>query len=215
MLMSGLYRAVVSNPYGANVSEIRLEYSCKPPAGKVPNTPSKITVNLQEGSMLNESCGVTLQSAQQMYACITKNTSATFADLVNDSDSCAICNSANDLGRACSIQVNSGITNITVNRLEVDGCPPVQLMNFLKGDVTVEEDDGLRIICAYTLASYDQLEPYTSIHVRVSRPPNNHSSQVSVTIPVVCLVVALLVALMTLASCVLLRKRKRKGNHGE
>ena len=170
---------------------------------------SEITVSLQEGSTLNESCGVTMQSAQWMYACITKNHSATFADLWNDSDSCVICNSANDVGQECANQFNSNITSITVNRMEDDGCPPVQMMNFMKNNVTVRDDDGAMIICAYSATSDDDIKPYTFIHVKISRPPNSHSSQVSVTVSstVVCLLITLAIAL-TVASCVVLRKKK-------
>ena len=215
MLMSGLYRAAVSNPYGTNESAIRLKYSCKPPTN-VAYTLPEITVDLQEGSVLDKSCGITLNSAQRMYACVTKNSSATFADVyANDSHSCVTCNGAGE----CLPQFNSSITNITVSRSEEDGCPPVQLMNFIKSEVTVKDDDGLKIICAYRLGTYDELEEYTSIHVRVShsKSPNNHSRQVSVTVSstVVCLV-GTLVAALIITSCIIavLRKRKHQRHNG-
>ena len=217
MLMSGLYRAAVSNPYGTNESAIRLKYSCKPPTN-VAYTLPEITVDLQEGSVLDKSCGITLNSAQRMYACVTKNSSATFADVyANDPHSCVTCNDAGNPRYAeCSSQFNSSITNITVSRSEEGGCPPVQLMNFVKSEVTVKYDDGLKIICAYRLGTYDELEEYTSIHVRVShsKSPNNHSRQVSVTVSV-CLV-GTLVAALIITSCVIavLRKRKHQRHNG-
>ena len=212
--MSGLYSAVVRNPYGTNESFIRLEYSCK----TSDHTPSKITVDLQEGSMLNEFCGTTMQSAQWMFACITKNMSATFADLWNDPSGCAICGNG-DLGQECSFQFNSSITNITVNRLEDDSCPPMQLMNFIKNDVTVKDDDGVRIICAQSYStelSHYEWQPYTSIDLRVSHLPNDHSHQVSVTVSstVVCLVISLVVALIV-ASCVVVMRKKKHQHHDD
>ena len=212
--MSGLYCAVVSNPYGTNESVIRLEYSCVTP-DSLPYTPSKITVNLQEGSTLNESCGIIEQPARLMHACVTKNISATFADLAKEPDSCAICNGADDLGQQCSFQFNSSITSIITNRLEGDGCPPVQLMNFMKSNVSVKDDDGLRIICAYA-DSHEEWQSYTSIHVRVYYHPNDHSHQVSVTVSstVVCLVAALVVALIV-TSCVVIRKKKYQRDNSE
>ena len=207
--MSGLYRAVVSNPYGTNESVIRLEYSCAP-SDSLPTTPSRKTVDLQEGSTLNESCGIVTQPSRMMSACITKNISATFADLAEDIDNCAKCIDANDRGEQCSLQFNSSITSIIANSLVEDSCPPVQLINFLKNDVTVKDDDGLKIICAYADShDHDRWQPYTSIHVRVYHHPNNHSHQVSVIVSstVVCLVVALVVALIV-TSCVVIRKKK-------
>lgn len=166
--------------------------------------------------MFNESCGVAMPSAQLMYACITKNHSATFADLRSDPDNCVICNSANDVGQECANQFNSNITSITVSRLEDDGCPPVEMMNFMKNNVTVRDDDGIVIICAYSPASDAAIEPYKFIHLKVSRSSNNHRGQVSVTVSstVVCLIVILAVAL-TIASCVVLRKKKQQHHEGE
>ena len=214
MLMSGLYSAVVRNPYGTNESFIRLEYSSKAPD----HTPSKITVDLQEGSMLNESCGTTMQSAKRMFACITKNMSATFADLWNGPNGCAMCDNGNDIGQECSLQFNSSITNITVNRLEDGSSPPMRMMNFIKNNVTVKDDDGIRIICArsYVGLSHYEWEPYTSIYLRVSHLPNDHSHQVSVTVSstVVCLVISLVVALIV-ASCVVMIRKKKHQHHDD
>ena len=214
--MSGLYSAVVRNPYGTNESFIRLEYSCNVPD----HTPSMITVNLQEGSMLNESCGTTMQSAQRMFACITKNMSATFADLWNDSNDCVVCGNGDD-GQECTFLSNSSIMNITVNRLEEGVCPTMQLMNFIKNNVSVRDDDGVRIICAqyYEVSHYDyEWEPYTSIYLRVSHLPNDHSHRVSVTVSstVVCLIALVVVALIVV-SCVVMRKKnpQRRDNDGE
>ena len=211
--MSGLYRAVVSNPYGTNESLIRLEYACASPDS--PNsTPSKITVDLQEGSTLNVSCGIK-QSSRWMYACITKNISATFADLAEDLDNCATCIDASDRGEQCSRQFNSNITSIITNSLVESDCPPVQLMNFMKSDVTVKDDDGLKIICAYE--DLQEWQSYTSIHVRVYHHSSNHSHQVSVAVSavVVSLVVIAFVVALVVASCVVLRKKRRQRDNSE
>lgn len=215
--MSGLYHAVVGSPYGTNESFVRLEYSCTTPADR-PHTPSKITVDLQEGSMLNESCGFATLSELWMRAYITKNKSATFADLIKESDRCAKCNGANDIGQPCSKQFNSSITNITVIMLPDYGCPPMQLMNFMKNNVTVKDDDGLRILCAYAAGSHEEWESYTSIHVRVSQRPNNHSRQVSVTVSstvVSLLVVVTIVVALIIAFCVVLRRKKHQHDNSK
>lgn len=109
------------------------------------------TLSVVEGSSLNYSIGVEISSLQSMYACATKNLSATYKDFDLNAalnvGACAVCYSS-DIGQICARQFNSYLTNITVNRLQDrESYPPLQLMNFFQERISVG-DDETKIICA-------------------------------------------------------------------
>ena len=141
---------------------------------------SEEILNLVEGSKLNYSTGVEISSLQSMYACVTKNFSATFDDLdLNASLSvgvCVVCGGG-DIGQKCARQFNSSLTRMTVSRLQKN---TIQLLNFFEENVSLG-DNGTKIICAY--ATGTDVLPYSAIYLNVShRPSSRHNLLVPVIV---------------------------------
>ena len=147
-----------------------------------------------------------------MFACFTKNLSATFDDLHNDSSSdCVMCN-GNDVDSECSHQTDNStmnsLNNITVSRLEIESCPgPTQFMNFVKDSISL--DDSGKIICAY--ATFNDIVPYQSIIVKVTR------SSLAVVLGVLAsLLFILAVAIViVVVVCRVRRKRRQQRQEGD
>ena len=149
-----------------------------PHSQPMPHPEKMDIITVVEGSRFNSSCGLTILATNLMYACVTKNTSATFNDFNDISEllleKCVKCGQY-DIGRNCAMQFNSSLTGITVSRQRTDGCPPSQLMNFVKENVSLD-DNGTKIICAYG----DGMRSFHSIYLSVSPSTNNHSPPVAV-----------------------------------
>ena len=170
---------------------------------------SETVVNLEEGSSLNVSCIITIMPSMWLYAYATKNLSASFDDLQDDHGSHATCSGTD---YRCRHQFNSSVTNITVSRYGSGGCPPVQVIKFTKNKVSVKEDNGTKIICAFEPNSNDPKTPYAYIYLNISLPgPNHPSSQASLSVIISTTVVSIIVVVtvaLTVAACAVWWKRK-------
>lgn len=143
---------------------------------------------------------------------MTKNLSATFDDLLElDASqgfgSCATCKSMGE----CIYQFDSSLTNITVSRMEDDGCPPVQFTNFIEDKVSFA-DNGTKIFCAYK--TFNSVIPYSSFYLNVSsRLPSKQPRQVNLLVAV--LVPSLFILVVVIITVIIiiykvLRRRKQK-----
>ena len=161
-------------------------------------------LNLVEGSKLNYSTGVEISSLQSMYACVTKNLSATFdLDLTTSLSVgvCVVCNGS-DIGHKCVHQFNSSLTKITISRLLND---TMQLMNFFKNDISLG-DNGTKIVCAYTIGT--DVVPYSAIYLNVSHQPNNGHNLLVLVIVLCCVVFILVTACITMSCMICIRCRR-------
>ena len=174
------------------------------------------TLSLVEGSNLNYSIGVEISSLQSMYACITKNLSATYKDFDLNAalnvGVCAVCHSS-DIGQKCARQFKDNLTNITVNRLQDrERYPPLQLMNFFQKRISVG-DDKTKIICVYE-AGNDNVVPYSSINLYVHSLSDSHALSVQVTLSQTLMLMAILliviVCLSSVSTVVLGRATQRR-----
>ena len=164
---------------------------------------SEDVLNLIEGSKLNYSAGVEgISSIQSVYTCITKNVSATFEDFdLNSSLStgvCAVCGH-NDTGQKCAHQFNSSLTNIIVNRFQID------TINLFKGSVSLG-DNGTKIICAYatdTGTSAD-VQPYKAVYLNITYHRSNNHSTLLVAVVTSSLVFFILVICTCVCVCAIL-----------
>ena len=145
------------------------------PLKPIYNESKTIVVKLKENQQLNAMCSLKIPFDYFLYAYITKNLSASIADLKNDTGHKAICTYTDG---TCSIQFNRNVSNITGYRYRDMSCQHRMQGITFKKDVTLKEDNGTKILCAFKLNQTMQL--YTSIYLNVVSIGTNHpSSQTS------------------------------------
>lgn len=171
--------------------------------------PEKVDViDLTEGSKFNSSCGLVINPKVQMIACVTKNVSTTFEDISGSSSAlsdgvCAAC-SGSDTGSKCAMQFNSSLTGISVSRLIGDDCPQTQLLDFVKENVSLD-DDGTKIMCAY--AAVNEVRSFHSIYLNVSPLSSNRSSLVAALSSTFSIL--LLAVIIAALVCIVSRRAKK------
>lgn len=167
----------------------------------------KDVINLVEGSNFHSSCGLSINPSLRMIACVTKNVSTTFEDIINNNPNevCVDCD-AGDVGTEtkCAKQFNSNLTDISVSRSRGQDCPQTQRLNFAKEKVFLD-DDGTKIICGYVALT--GARSFQSIFLNVSPPSSNHNTMVAVLSSLFS--IFLLAVIVVVIICIVSRRARR------